>query len=108
VSAQDAVVALLLAVGVGVELLCCIGVLVMRDVFDRLHYTGLASSLGPAALAAAIVIAESFSWAGIKALLIAALLWVTNAVLTHATGRAAHVRRYGRWQLSPKGKDERP
>jgi hypothetical protein len=34
---------------------------VMRDVFDRLHYTGLASALGPAALAAAIVIAESFS-----------------------------------------------
>jgi monovalent cation/proton antiporter MnhG/PhaG subunit len=105
---QDVAVTILLAIGVGIELICCIGVLVMRDVFDRLHYTGPASTLGPVALAAAIVIAESFSSVGIKAVLIAALLLATNAVLTHATGRAAHIRRYGHWQLLPRRKDEQP
>jgi monovalent cation/proton antiporter MnhG/PhaG subunit len=108
VMAQDVAVTILLAIGVGIELICCIGVLVMRDVFDRLHYTGPASTLGPVALAAAIVIAESLSSVSLKAVLIAALLLATNAVLTHATGRAAHIRRHGHRQLSPKGRDEQP
>ena len=42
--------------------------------------------------AAAIVVQEGLSQAGIKALLIAGLLLVANPVLTHATGRALYIR----------------
>ena len=84
--------AVLVTVGVAVELACCVGVVVMRDVYDKLHFTGPATILGPLALAAAIVVQEGLSQAGIKALLVAALLLVANPVLTHATGRALFIR----------------
>ena len=84
--------AVLVTVGVAVELACCVGVVVMRDVYDKLHFTGPATILGPLALAAAIVVQEGLSQAGIKALLVAALLLVANPVLTHATGRALYIR----------------
>jgi len=84
--------AVLVTVGVAVELACCVGVVVMRDVYDKLHFTGPATILGPLALAAAIVVQEGLSQAGIKALLVAALLVVANPVLTHATGRALYIR----------------
>jgi len=84
--------AVLVTVGVAVELACCVGVVVMRDVYDKLHFTGPATILGPLALAAAIVVQEGLSQAGIKALLVAALLLAANPVLTHATGRALYIR----------------
>ena len=84
--------AVLVTVGVAVELACCVGVVVMRDVYDKLHFTGPATILGPLALAAAIVVQEGLSQAGIKALLVAALLLVATPVLTHATGRALSIR----------------
>jgi monovalent cation/proton antiporter MnhG/PhaG subunit len=87
-----AAVGVLVTVGVAVELACCAGVVVMGDVYDKLHFTGPATILGPLALAGAIVVREGLSQAGIKALLIAALLLVANPVLTHATGRALYIR----------------
>lgn len=84
--------AVLVTVGVAVELACCVGVVVMRDVYDKLHFTGPATILGPLALAGAIVVQEGLNQAGIKALLVAALLVVANPVLTHATGRALYIR----------------
>jgi monovalent cation/proton antiporter MnhG/PhaG subunit len=97
VSPRGVAVAVLLVLGVGVELGCAVGVLVMRDAYDRLHYTAPATTLGPLAIAAAIVVQESFSQAGVKAILVALALLVTNPVLTHATARAARVRRHGEW-----------
>ena len=88
-SFSSAVVVVLLVVGVAIELACCVGVLMMRDAHDKLHYIGPASILGPIAIVAAIVMRESFSQAGIKAILTAALLIVANPVLTHATGSRA-------------------
>ena len=83
----------LLVVGVAIELACCVGVLVMRDAHDKLHYIGPAAILGPIAVAGAIVLRESLSQPGVKAILTALLLIVANPVLTHATGRALYIRR---------------
>jgi multicomponent Na+:H+ antiporter subunit G len=86
-------VVVLLVIGVGIELACCLGVLVMDDAHDKLHYIGPAAIIGPLAIAVAIVVRESFSQAGVKALLTAGLLIIANPVLTHATGRALYIRR---------------
>jgi len=91
-SLSSVAVVVLLVFGVGVELVCCIGVLVMRGAYDKLHYTGPAAIFGPSAIAAAIVVRESFSQAGVKAILAALLLIVANPVVTHATGRALYIR----------------
>ena len=98
------VVGVLVAFGVAVELVCCVGVVVMRDVYDKLHFTGPATILGPLALAGAIVVQEGLNQAGVKAVLIASLLLVANPVLTHATGRALYIRQ--RDHLEP-AEDER-
>jgi monovalent cation/proton antiporter MnhG/PhaG subunit len=109
-SPRGLLVAALLVVGVGVTLGACVGVLVMRDAYDRLHYTAPATTIAPLAIAAAIVLEERLSAAGIKALLVALALLVTNPVLTHATARAARIRQLGEWtvQEGEHVKGERP
>jgi monovalent cation/proton antiporter MnhG/PhaG subunit len=91
-SAASIAVDVLLTFGVAVELACCVGVLVMDDAYDKLHYLGPATIVGPVAIAAAIVVRESLSQAGIKALLTAGLLIVASPVLSHATARALYIR----------------
>src|SRR6266545_5020513 len=84
--------------------------LVMRDAYDRLHFTAPATTIAPLAIAAAVVLEESLSAAGIKALLVALVLLATNPVLTHATARAARVRALGEWtvQEGEQVQGERP
>jgi multicomponent Na+:H+ antiporter subunit G len=101
-SFQSVLVMTLLVLGVAVELGCCLGVLVMEDALDKLHYIGPAAIFGPLAIAVAIVIREALSQAGIKSLLTAGLLVVVNPVLTHAIGRALYIRR--RDHLEPEGR----
>jgi monovalent cation/proton antiporter MnhG/PhaG subunit len=84
--------ALLVIFGVTVELACCVGVLVMDDVYDKLHYLGPAAIVGPLSIAIAIVVRESLSQAGLKSLLTAGLLIVAGPVLSHATARAVYIR----------------
>ena len=84
---RDTVAWLLLAAGGAVQVMAVLGVVLMRDPLDRLHYLAPSS---PAVLliAAAIIVRESFSQIGIYALLLAGLLVFAGPVLTHATGRA--------------------
>jgi multicomponent Na+:H+ antiporter subunit G len=98
---QEIASMVLLAAGVAVELLACLGVLVMNHVYDRLHYAGLATLLGPLAIAAAVLLIEALSMAGIQVILIAAILVISGPITTHATARTARVRRYGQWEPQP-------
>ncbi len=97
----DVVVVVLLVLGVGIELVCCLGVLVMRNVYDRLHYTGPAS-FGAVLIAAAVVIREGLlSQIGTKAVLVAAVLLIVSPALVHATARAARLRERGELRAQP-------
>ena len=97
----EVVVAVLLTGGVASVLLSCLGVLVMRDALDRLHFTAPAATIGPVLIAAAVLVEEPLSSAGIKAVLVALLIFVTTPVLSHATARAARIREHGRWRMLP-------
>jgi monovalent cation/proton antiporter MnhG/PhaG subunit len=102
----DILVTVLLILGVGIELVCCLGVLVMRGVYDRLHYTGPAS-FGAVLIAAAVVIREGvLSQIGAKAVLIAVVLLVVSPALVHATARAARLRERGELQAQPNEVEE--
>jgi multicomponent Na+:H+ antiporter subunit G len=82
--------ALVIAAG-ALQVLACLGVLLMRDAYDRLHYTA-PSALGGLCAAGAVLCAGGWSLIALKALLLAAILLVTAPVLTHATARAIHAR----------------
>ena len=84
---RDAIATALLFTGVAVELLACAGVVLMRDALDRLHYTG-AGTLAALLVAAAVLVRDSFSLIGDKAILLAAFVLVTTPVLTHYIAQA--------------------
>lgn len=98
---QEIIARVLLVLGVGIELLCCVGIVAMRRTFDRLHYVGPATVLGPVLIAASVVCTEALSQAGIKAILIALVLMIGGPIVTHATGRAARLRQYGNLDVQP-------
>ena len=86
----------LLIGGVGLELLAVLGVSVMRDTFDRLHYVGLAG-YGALLVGVAILVRESFSLVGDKALLTGVLLVLLGPIVVHATARSMRTRLRGSW-----------
>lgn len=98
-SASEVSIAALLAAGVLVELLCCLGLVVMRNAFDRLHYLGPAATLGPILIAAAVLVNHSSTQACVKVVLLVGLFMLINPVLTHATARAARIRETGHLDL---------
>lgn len=87
----------LLWLGVAIVLVSCVGVLVVRDAYDRLHFTS-PPVLGTLLIAAAVVVQKSFSLVGDKAILVAVFLLVVSPLLTHLTGRAARIAEHGDWR----------
>jgi multicomponent Na+:H+ antiporter subunit G len=88
---RDAVVAILLVAGVAIELLCCLGVMVMRGTYVRLHYAAPAG-VGAVLLGLAVLLRQGFSLIGDKAVFIGVFVLLTSPVLSHVTARAAHIR----------------
>jgi multicomponent Na+:H+ antiporter subunit G len=101
VTAKDALIGALLVLAVLVQLGCCVGLLVMPNLPDRLHFLTPASSLAPALVAGAVVAKESLDHQGIVAILVALFLMVFTPVISHATARAARVARSGDWRGTP-------
>jgi monovalent cation/proton antiporter MnhG/PhaG subunit len=102
VSVGDVAVAVALAIGVASALMGAVGLLATRDPYDQLHFTGPATVIGPIAIAAAVLVEEPLSSAGIKAVLVALIMVGTGPILLHATARAARIRERGRWVVLPK------
>ncbi len=83
----------LLAIGVLGFAFTSAGLLLARNVFDQIHYLAPGSLIGSVAISAAVLVHGGFSQAGAKGIVIAALLLGSNPVLSHATARAARIRR---------------
>jgi monovalent cation/proton antiporter MnhG/PhaG subunit len=92
----------LLAIAVLVTVLSAIGLAVMRDVYQKLHFIAPPASIGAICVVAALLIGEKQKQAVGKAALIAFFLYFMNAVITHATARAHYVREKGTWPPKEK------
>jgi multisubunit Na+/H+ antiporter MnhG subunit len=102
VSARDYAVDVLVAGGVAMELICCLGLLAMRNAIDRLHYAGAAATLGPALIACAVCVREGLvSSQGLNAILIALLLASGSAAVAGATARMIRLRQRSGLESSP-------
>jgi monovalent cation/proton antiporter MnhG/PhaG subunit len=100
-TARNWVEYILLALGVGCELLCVLGLLLMRNALARLHYSMAATSVGLILIVAAVVVHESFKQAGINAIAVGAFLFLLNPVLANATARAIRRRELGELGVRP-------
>jgi multisubunit Na+/H+ antiporter MnhG subunit len=96
-SARHALAVVLLIAGVAIEVLAVLGVVVMRDALDRLHYVGLAG-FGALLVGGSILLQAGFSLIGDKALLTGVILVVLSPVLVHATARSLRIRAHGDWR----------
>jgi multisubunit Na+/H+ antiporter MnhG subunit len=101
-----AVVAVILLIAGGLlELIAVLGICVMRDAYDRLHYPGVAA-FGAFLIALAVLIRESFSLIGDKALLVGAILVFTGPVLVQTTVRSLLIRELGDWKVKARERRE--
>jgi monovalent cation/proton antiporter MnhG/PhaG subunit len=93
-----AIIAVILLIAGGLlELIAVLGICVMRDAYDRLHYPGLAG-FGAFLICVAVLIRESFSLIGDKALLVGVILVLTGPVLAQTTIRSLLIRELGDWR----------
>jgi monovalent cation/proton antiporter MnhG/PhaG subunit len=95
VSARNWIEDVLLGLGVGCELLCVLGLLLMRNALARLHYSMAATTVGLFLIVVAVVVHESFEQAGINAIAVGAFLFLLNPLLANATARAIRRREAG-------------
>jgi monovalent cation/proton antiporter MnhG/PhaG subunit len=88
----------LLGVAVALAIACSIGVLVMRDPYQRLHFSAPIVTLSMFLICIAVFLEDSDTQARIKVVLIFIMLLTMNSILTHATARAIRIRELGRWE----------
>ena len=89
---RDTIAWVLLGAGGAVQVLAVLGVVLMRDPLDRLHYLA-PSALAALLIVAAIIVREGSSQIGLYGLLQAGFLTFSGPALAHATGRAIDVSR---------------
>lgn len=77
----------LLAIGVTLELLCCVGVVVMRTTLDRLHYAAAGTTVPAFFVLAAVLVREHLSSGGLEAIAAVLLVFFLNPILVTATAR---------------------
>lgn len=94
----------LLCAGCGLCVTATIGVAVMRDWQDRLHYVSL-SSFGVFLISLSILVRESFSVIGNKALATGVFLVLAGPVMVHVTLRSGRIRTLGDWRRNVDAPD---
>ena len=94
----------LLGLGVAAELLCVLGVAVMRTTFDRLHYAAAGTTVPAFLVLAAVLVREHLSAGGLQAIAAVAILFLLNPVLVTVTARAARRIDYGGVSALPEEK----
>jgi multisubunit Na+/H+ antiporter MnhG subunit len=104
---SEVVVDGLLGLGVAAVLISCLGLLASKGPFEQLHFTSPAATIGPVAIAAAVLVEEPLSSMGIKAVLTAGIILVTSPVLVHATARAIRIRRHGQFVILQEEHDQK-
>lgn len=92
--AANVAVDVLLAAGVALELLCCVGIVVMRTTLDRLHYAAAGTTVPAFLILAAVLVREHLSSGGMEAIAAVGLAFFLNPILVTATARA--MRRHDR------------
>jgi multisubunit Na+/H+ antiporter MnhG subunit len=99
----------LLAGAVLIVLASSVGILVMRDVYQKLHFVTPAALVAPILVGLAILVQSGWSARSSQTWLTLVLVAVAGPFLAHATIRAARIRETGDWRaglLPPRGEPE--
>jgi multicomponent Na+:H+ antiporter subunit G len=89
-----------LIVGVTFDVLACLGLLRMPDVYNRLQAATKAATLGTCGILFGVFVLQGISGSGIKALLAIFAVLLTAPTAAHALSRAAHKTGVKLWDQS--------
>lgn len=98
---------ILLYAAAAIALFSCVGLVIMKDVNEKLHYLSPPSTVSIFLIAIAIAVREGWSEQTVKAFICAIAIVLMNPVLTHATARAARIREFGQWVSQPHERAEK-
>jgi len=89
-----------LGLAAAIVLASSVGVLVMRDVYQKLHFVTPTALVAPVLVTLAVLIRARFSATTAETFLALLFMVIAGPYLTHATIRAARVREQGDWRLA--------
>jgi multisubunit Na+/H+ antiporter MnhG subunit len=95
---------ILLGLAVLVVLGASVGVLVMRDAYQKLHFVTPPAIVAPALVALAILVQLGVYENTGETFLALLFMVIAGPFLSHATMRAIRVREHGDWRLDHSGK----
>ena len=82
----------LVGIGVALAVICALGVAIVKNALERLHFASPVTSFSAFLIALAVWIDDPTWQSRLKVVLVAIVLFVMNAVLSHATARAIRIR----------------
>jgi multicomponent Na+:H+ antiporter subunit G len=88
----------LIAAAVLIVLVSVLGMLRMRDPYQRMHYISPPASLSPILLTVAIFLQQGCKPESFKAVFITIVLIAMNSVVTHAAARAFRIAEVKDWK----------
>jgi monovalent cation/proton antiporter MnhG/PhaG subunit len=95
----------LLGLAVLVVFASSLGILLMRDVYQKLHFVTPAAIVAPLFVGIAVLIESGWSTRSAQTWLALLFVIIASPVLSHATIRAARIRATGDWR-GPEGGTE--
>lgn len=95
---QSVLTDVLLGAAVALVAASSIGVLVMHDAYQKVHFVTPVSLVAPVLVAIAVTLRSGWSEPTGQTWLAIAIVCVAGPVLSHATVRAARVRERGDWR----------
>lgn len=102
-TAQDVASDILLGLAVLIVASASVGVLVMRDAYQKLHFVTPAALVAPALVALAVLAQVGVYQNSGETFLALLFMIIAGPFLSHATIRAIRVREHGDWRLDQGG-----
>jgi len=94
----EIITGILLGLAVLIAFLSCVGVLAMRNAFQRLQFASAVVAFCPVLIAMAVWMGHRDASARIKVLLVGLVLLVMNSVLATATAKATRIHETSHWE----------
>ena len=92
-----------LGVAVAIAVISAVGVLVMRDTYQKLHFVGPAALVSPVLVTLAVWLHVGNTATTLEAMLALLFVVIAGPYLSHATIRAARIRETGDWRPGGPG-----
>lgn len=98
---KDVFSGILLGLAVAIVLASAVGVLVMRDAYQKLHFVTPAAMAAPLLVALAIMVQHGVYENTGESFLALLFMMIVSPFISHATMRAIRIREKGDWRPQP-------